>query len=392
VPRRLLILTVVMLLAARPTSAREDDPKYRNRPLSEWLEMLRDNQSADRRRAALLAVELIGPAKSPRVVPAIITTLRDDSDERLREAAATALGRIADKIAARPLAEKVPFVAGRDALLAAFRTDKSPRVRTAAATALAKIEKTEAVAAVPDLAAAVNSSETPATVRTAAVETLSRLGSEAEEAVPAFRRALEDHSADLTTRIGAARALGNVGDAGLAALPSLSAVLKETQTADELTKVVAETLGRIGPDAAAAAPRLGEILTAKSSPPELRRAAAGAIDGFGAAGRPALPALRKALLDDDRFVRSLALHAIAQQGTAFGDEAGPTIKAVLACLGDRVVEVRVAAAETVAGIGAEPLGANLAIARERLREATRDSQRAVRDAAEQALKKLSSAP
>jgi HEAT repeat protein len=392
VPRPLLLLALVLVLAPGPARAREDDPKLRNRPLSEWLQMLREDPSADHRRAALLAVELIGPSKSPRVVPGIIAALRDDGDERIREAAATALGRIAERLAARPLAEKAPFTFGRDALVGALRTDKSGRVRAAAATALGKLEHSDAAVAVADLAVAAGSADTPPAARAAAIDTLRRIGGDAAEAVPALRRALEDRSADLATRTGAALALGNVGKPGLDALPALLAVLGDAQTPAGLTKAVADTLGRLGPDAAAAAVRLGELLSAKSSAAEMRRASAEALDSFGADGRPALPALRKALQDDDRFVRSLALHAIGQQGSVLGPDARATIKAVIACLGDRVVEVRVAAAETIAAIGAEPLGADLAIARERLREATHDGQKAVRDAAEEALKKLAPSP
>jgi HEAT repeat protein len=391
--RPLLLLALALLVVPRPAHADQDDPTLQGRPLSEWVEMLRGDRSADRRRAALLAVERIGPAKSPRVVPAVIAALRDDADERLREAAAAALGRLGERLAARTTAEPVPFTAGRDALVAALRTDKSARARAAAATALGKLNPTDAAAAVPELAAAVGSTDTPPAVRAAAADTLSRLGKRAADAVPALRQALEDRSADAVTRARAALALGNVGEESAAdALPTLQNVLGDAQAPVGVRKAVAETLGRIGPDAAASSARLGELLAAKGADVELRRASAAALDQFGAAARPALPALRQALQDDDRFVRGLALHAIGQQGAALGSEAHPTVTAVLACLGDRVVEVRVAAAEAVAGLGAEGLGADLPVARERLREATRDGQKAVREAAEEAIKKLPPPP
>jgi HEAT repeat protein len=397
VPRSVFFLALALTLtpgSLGPGLARaEDDPKFRNRHLSEWLQMLREDPAVDHRRAALLATELIGPGKSPAVVPAIIAALRDDSDEKVREAAATALGRIGERQAAKPLAEKQPFTAGRDALAGALRTDKSGRVRASAATALGRLDKSDAAGAVVDLAATVGSPTTLAVARTAAADTLRRIGAEAAEAVPALRKALEDQSADEPTRTAAALALGNVGDPGLAALPGLMAVLGDARAPAGLVKAVADTLGRLGTDAAAASSvRLGELLTAKGSEVELRRAAAGALDQFGAEGRPALAALRSALQDDDRFVRSLALHAIGQQGPALGSEGRATVTAVLGCFGDRVVEVRVAAAETVAALGAEALGPDLVVARERLREATRDGQKAVREAAAEALKKLQPAP
>ena len=391
--RTVLFLTLALFVVARPARAEDDDdPQLRGRRLSEWLQMLREDSSVEHRRAALLATEMIGAAKSPRVVTGIIGTLRDDADERLREAAAAALGRVAERLAARSAGEPAPFTAGRDALVASLRTDTSMRVRTAAATALGRLEKADAAGAVSDLATAVGSASAPAPVRAAAADSLRRIGKAAAGAVPALKQALEDRSADETTRVRATQALGNVGNAAEAALPALSAVLADARSPVELVRAVAETLGRLGPPAAASAPRLGELLTAKSSDTELRRSAVSALDRFGEDAAPALPALRNALQDDDRFVRTLALHAIGQQSPPAGPEAHATVTAVLACLGDRVVEVRVAAAETVAGLGTDVLGPDLATARERLREATRDGQKAVREAAEVALKKLQPAP
>jgi HEAT repeat protein len=366
----------------------EDDPKLRNRRLSEWLQMLREDTSVEHRRAALLATELIGPNKSARVVPAIIVVLRDDSDERLREAAAAALGRIGERLANKPLAEKVPYTAGRDALVAALRTDKSSRVRTAAAIALGKLDHSDAVGAVADLAAAVASSGTPPPARAAAADVLRRLGKDSADAVPALKQALEDRTADVATRTAAAFALGNVGDSGISALPGLLAVLGEPQAPTELVKAVCETLGRLGTPAASASIRLGELLTAKGSSVDIRRAAAGALDSFGADARPALIALRKALQDDDRFVRTLALHAIGQQGSVFGTEGRASVTAVIACLHDRVVDVRVAAAETLGALSLEAPETDVAQIREPLQEATHDGQKAVRDAAAEALKKM----
>jgi HEAT repeat protein len=391
--RSVLLLTLVVLLAPRPARAEDDDPKLRNRPLSEWLQMLREDPSPERRRAAMVAAELIGPVKSPKVVSAVIAVLRDDADEKLREAAAASLGRMSERLANRPAGEKTPFTAGRDALVGAMRTDKSVRVRTAAATSLGKLEKSDATGAVPDLGAVVGSGDSPPPVRAAAADALRRIGPEAAEAVPQLKQALADRTADEPTRTRAAQALGNIGgEPALDALPTLLATLGDAQAPVEVVRAVAETVGRLGPDAAEAAPRLGELLTAKTSDLELRRAAGAALDHFGAEARPALPALRKALQDDDRFVRSLSLHVIGQMGTTLGSEARPTVAAVLACAGDRVVEVRVAAVETVSSLGAEALGPDLAAARERLREATRDGSKAVRDAAEVALKKLGPAP
>src|SRR5436305_1328649 len=101
-----VVLSVTLLVAAD-----EDDPVFQRKPLSAWLQLLRGGRDepgrltaphvlgspgslptvwagpVNNRRAALLAIELIGPIKSKNVLPATAAALRDDSSDRIREAA-----------------------------------------------------------------------------------------------------------------------------------------------------------------------------------------------------------------------------------------------------------------------------------------------------------------
>jgi HEAT repeat protein len=386
-PRRSAAAALLLLaLAAGARGQDDDDPMLRNRKLSEWAAMLREDKSPERRRAALLAVELIGPQRSPRVLPAILSALRDDPDERIREAAAAALGRLGERLYARAAeGEQVRFAGPRNDLIAALRTDKSGRVREAAALALGKVAAADAAPAVPALAAALRDAHPGA--RAAAADTLRRLGPEAKEAVPALQEALADRAGDKATRAQAALALGNVGEPAAPALPAVVAVLEDAGAPPEVRRACAETLGRLGPGADAAG-KLGAALASRGADVELRRAAAGALDRFGPEARPALPALRQALKDDDRFVRSLALHAVGRLGPDLGPDRKAVLADLLGCLNDRVIEVRVAALETFRALGPEALGEEAPAVTARLEEAARDSHKAVSDAAREALKRL----
>lgn len=391
--RAALALLFALLAFAAAGRAEEDEPAFRGKKLTDWLTMLRQDKEVKRRRAALFAVEQIGPAKSRQVLPAVVTALREDPAEQVREAAARALGRIILKAIARrddksgepPRLDQV-----RDALAAALRTDKSGGVREAAATALGHLGE-EARAVVGVLALALQDKHPGA--RAAAAQSLRKLGKEAREAVPELQQVVKDKKAEAMTRAQAALALGRVGapDA-LAAVPALKDVLGDAKAPADVRKAAAEALGELGKDAADAAPALGAALTAKGSDLPLRRAAAAALDGLGADAKPALPALTLALKDEDRFVRCQAMHAIGRIGKELAPGNKEVVIGLLRCLDDSVIEVRVAAVETFGALGAEGLGPDTKAVLDRLADAARDSNKAVREAAAEALKKIKGTP
>jgi HEAT repeat protein len=79
-------------------------------------------------------------------------------------------------------------------------------------------------------------------------------------------------------------------------------------------------------------------------------------------------------------------------GKQLGGDAREVITALLVGLNDGVAEVRLAAVEALGALGSDTLGADAPAVRERLGAVSRDSQKAVRDAALDALKKLAPTP
>jgi HEAT repeat protein len=383
--RSLTALLFLALLALNlPARAEDDDPPYRDKKLSEWLDLLQNGKTFNERRAGLLAVRLIGPRKSRKVVPALIGALRENSEEKIRSGAALALGGIADK--ARP-DDDIRIDKIRDALAAALRTDKSEHVREASAKALGDM-KDKARGAAGVLAVALK--DPRAGTRTAAANALRKLGKDALEALPDLQTALTNTKLERLTRVHCALALGRIGSPdALPAVPALKDILGDAKNHPEIRKACADALSELGKDAADAAPTLGAVLTARDAEVTLRRACADALDQMGADARPALPSLRMALKDDDQHIRSRSLHAISRMGKELGDDRKTALVAILACMDDNVLEVRVAAIEALGNLGAaDSLGDQAKAVVNRLTEATRDPQKVISEAAQVALKKL----
>jgi HEAT repeat protein len=387
--RTLAAWAVLLFISLPAAHAEEDEPVVLSKPLSQWLEMLRNDGKPERRRAALIALEQIGAKRSRQVVPAIMTALRADQDEKVRERAAAVLGTSAEK-ALKDIPEGFKFDPLREVLVGALKEDKSARVREAAARALGRLE-VHARQAVGALAGALKD-PSPAT-RAAAADTLRRLGPDSHEALPELEKVLRDKSADRATRVQCALAVGRVGipDA-LDSMPALKDVLADTTAPSDVRKAVCESLALLGKEAASAAPVLGQTLTASTSDVALRRAAALAIDALGPDGRIAIPSLKKALKDDDKFVRCHAMHSLGQFGKELGAHSRDVVTGLLVGMDDNVLEVRVTAIETLGILGAEGLGPDAPAVAERLEIAARDVQKPVSEAAAVALKKVRGMP
>ena len=261
-------------------------------------------QATEKRRIALLAIELVGPAKSKNILPAMVSALRNDSEAVIRAAAAQGLGNIAIKCRNA----KQDFGPGRDALFSAVRTDNSGAVREAAVTALGKLDPGDVRPAVPALIERLKD-EYPG-VRTAAAATLFKLGREAVEAVAALGAVVADAKNDRTTRVWAVHALGKIGaPEASVALPALQKVLEDDATPLEIRTAIVEETGSFGKDASPVVPLLAKLLGDDGSPVELRNAAVTTLEKLGPNARAALPVLKKVAHDKDKFIRGMA-HAV----------------------------------------------------------------------------------
>ena len=88
------------------------------------------------------------------------------------------------------------------------------------------------------------------------------------------------------------------------------------------------------------------------------------------------------------MVRCLVVHNLGILAKEVS-ETREIVQGLLQSLSDGALDVRVAAIETFGVMGSAALGAEAKVVRDRLMLLTRDSQQEVRDAAENALKKLS---
>ena len=132
----LLVLAVFAQVSL--VRAEDDDPPLRGKKLSEWINLMQNGKNVDERRVGLLAVKLIGPRKSRKVVPALIGAVRENSEAKIRAGAALALGDMAAKARGE---DDIPIDKIRDALSATLRTDKADSVREACARRAGRHER-----------------------------------------------------------------------------------------------------------------------------------------------------------------------------------------------------------------------------------------------------------
>ncbi len=388
----ILVVGLIGLLAVGVGRA-EEEPAFRDRPLSTWIAVLTGDKEVKHRQGALIALERIGPLKSDKVLPALSAALASaDQEEVVRLSAAQTLGRLYEGVKETNAALHWDDV--RDGLAAAVHADKSPRVREAAAAALGRMEG-DAAKAVPNLTAALKDEQQ--SVRAAAADALRRIAvdkdgaKEVAGALTELELLIKDEKADHLGRAQAALAIGQIGaPEALPAVGTLTGVAAEAKAPADVRKAAVEALGRIGADAGAAADRLGDVLTSATTPPEVRRAAVEALDRFGAAAKPALPALKKAVGDNDKFIRVIAMHALGRMGPDLGGDVKDVVAVLLPHLKDQILEVRIAAIQALGAIGREALGGDLKKVTDPLSAQADDSRAAVRDAANAALARLKS--
>ena len=288
------------------------------------------SKDANLQREAIIALASIGEAAKP-TVPALIKAV-DDKKFASRPAAAFALGKIKSK-------EAVP------SLKNGLNSSDDPVLQLASVWALLQIDPTnreyEAIA-LPKLIGALTS-ERPG-MRREAVETLGRMGPRAKSAVPELQKRLKDDDA---------------------------LVRRETLIA----------FAEIGPDSQPAVEAITKLLA--ESDPSLRPVACYALGKIGKSSATAIPQLQKQLQSRDPYEKTVAawalVHIAPDEKTV--EVAIPLLAAALH--GAANPKIRVEVAETLGKIGN---GSHLV--KEALQLALKDSDEAVRKAAETAIAKL----
>jgi HEAT repeat protein len=372
VSRLLPILTIVCATATAASSNRSyaaDDPEIRGRKVSAWFKFLREEKDARRRQAALQIIDLQAGPKVAVVFPGLLRELREHPDTAIRARIAQLLLKYKDK--------------GDDltkALTNALENDKDAKVREAAATTLGRLDRMGFVT-VPELTKALK--DQAPTVRAAAADALGQFsaidGEIARDAIPLLSECLKDSSTPV--RMNVVLTLARMGPAAATATPALAESLANDKE-DGIRKECAKALAFIGKGADSAAPALIKALGDSSS--EVRQYSAYALGRISPDPKVVLPELLKAIKDKDKTVRGYAIHAIGSLGKA----ATPAIPELIRVLKDDVVaEVRLAAIEELASFGPDAKAALDA-----LTIASRDGKPAIREAAQDALKKIQQSP
>jgi HEAT repeat protein len=345
--------------------ARADDESVLGKTRSQWLELLKSGKQTKLRRAALIALEVLGP-KTAGVTDGIIEALDKDADAEVRRDAAQTLARMG--------ADAKGAV---DALADALKKDKDGSVREASARGLGRL------AAQVDtqtfiLAGALTDAD--AGTRAAAAETLNALGDKARIALPQLLKVLADKKADAIPREYAARIMGRLDSETKTTVPALAAVCVDKQAPLKVRETAVDALARLGTAAEETAEPLARIVQAKDEKPALRRSAVVALGKIGIKAALGWPALQNALRDNDNGLR---YQAIRLAGALAKDDKAIVPALADSALKDENVENRLAAIQELGQLG------NLAVAAvPTLNQLTSDSRGSIRNAAQDALKKI----
>lgn len=315
-PRSFTAITVVLLLHAVITAFGAESPGQDQTSVGELSARLGAEDWRDR-LAAAKALGARGTAAA-EAVQALANAL-EDSEGRVREAAAEALGALGapsmpvlleavrnPKYEIRAAAAKALGRTGPGAApaLASALQDEKPFVRQRAAEGLAQIGAA-AHEVLPALIQAFERTGEEAYVRCAVADAFAAMGKHARDAEPALTQALNDPQGWI--RFHAVSALGQMA----AGKPTLSFKPMTVALKDEEYEVragAAEVLGRYGPEAI---PYLEAILADAAS--DIRPMAA---TGLTDVGTEALPALGRALQDPDVSVRRSAAKGLAWMGAS----------------------------------------------------------------------------
>ena len=378
---RILTLSLTLsalVLVGTPVRAADDNPEYNGRKLTEWDKMLREEQNARLRRVALVAMGQIVSenALNSKVVKDIMfatgRSLKQDSVPSVRKQAAEIIGGMAVKLMEDKNADTNSVLIDLNENL---RVEKESDVRKEVAVALGRFGK-EAKGAVAALTTVL--ADKDAATRAAAADTLGRIGVGASGTADALIALLKE--TDSTVRGAAIFALGRIEPDEPSKVAAALLPLVKGEAVVELRRAVLTSLGLLADRSPATG--MGTAVGLQDADVEVRRQAAQAIGKYVGGGKLAEKELKKAFEEDkDKQVRGAALRALCE---GFGPDAKMLIPVIVARLKvEPEFDVRIAIIEELGALGAEGKDAIPA-----LREAQRDAQTKVREAATGAIKRI----
>jgi HEAT repeat protein len=367
------VAVLILLGFSLPARAADekDNPEFNGKKMSEWIVMLKEDQTARKRRAAALALgQIVADHKDEKniaaaALPPLAKAVRSDPSPVVRGQAAEILGQ-------QPAELGAAFVSD---LVECLRGEKDPAAKKDVATAIGRFGALSR-AAVLALVGALK--EPDAGAKAAVAEALGRIGPDAKPAAAELLPLVKD--ADKGVRRAAIFALGRIDpdDPGPVSA-ALCAVMKAEQDR-ELRLETVISLGLLGDRSTEAAEAIASALSDKDA--ELRKQAARSLAKLGRAAKHVAPKLKDlATSDADKDVRLDCIHTL---GVSYGAEA----KELIPFLTDRLkadpdFEVRIGIADELGSLG--PGGKEALPA---LRAAQTDSQIKVRAAAAAAIKQI----
>ncbi len=377
--RPLLALLVFVSLATGVRAA-DDNPEYNGRKLTEWDTMLRSEPNARLRRVALASMGQIASdhaLDSPlvkKIMLAVGRTLKTDSVPAVRKQAAEIAGAMAVKLIEDSKNSDTASVILD--LAENLRVEKESDVRKEVAIALGRFGK-DSKTAVTSLIAVLADKE-PAT-RAAAADTLGRIGGGASASADALLPLLKDP--DKAVRGAAIFALGRIEPEDPSKLSGVLIPLVKTEPEVELRRAVVASLGMLGDRNPATVQ--GTAVGLLDADVDVRRQTALALGKFVGGGKIVEKELKAAFeTDKDKQVRGAALRALT---VGFGADAKTLIPMIAARLKvEPEFDVRIAMVEELGALEADGKDALPA-----LREAQKDAQTKVREAATAAIKRIS---
>lgn len=361
---RCVVGILVGLLLAGQVRAQQQEEEVLGKKRSEWLKILKEHKESKYRRAAIIALGVIGP-RATGVLPGLVEAMESDADPEIRREIATNLGLLG-----------VDAKGTVDALAHRLDKDQNAKVREASARALGKLADYASIH-VMLLGRALKDAD-PGT-RAAAAESLKSFGDKARLVLPQLLEAAQDVRTDRFTRLYAVQILTKQAPEEEKTPQVLAAILTDKDTPLILRQEAAEGLGSLGPHGASALTGLIGVLKDAQQDKELRRAVAIALGKMGDKALAVWPTIQPLLADADVGLRYQSVRLAGKLG-----KGNPEVSAaLLKRLGEeKNTEVLLAVIQELGELGArdalEPLG----------RLASGDGRQSVRMAATASVQKI----